>query len=203
MNKLTICLIAGASALEVQRAHAAIDAWSGNFIAATLESTDSVAFNSEGVATRNIEQVATFQANAELDAAGLPWDERIHAGTKTKTQKNEWTKRKGVADNVVAAVTAELRQLYPPVPAATATPAVANTVPVVGVPKVGPVVGIVPKSEYQKLVDFIAVNTANQKIAQETIDATFAQYSTSLAALAGDEESSKAYREAFESFLAG
>lgn len=34
----------------------------------------------------------------ELDAEGLPWDERIHAGTKTKTVKNVWKAKKGLDD---------------------------------------------------------------------------------------------------------
>lgn len=44
-----------------------------------------------------------------LDSNGLPWDSRIHAGTRTQTQKGEWKKKKGVDDATVAKVEAELR----------------------------------------------------------------------------------------------
>lgn len=45
----------------------------------------------------------------ELDATGLPWDERIHAGTQTKTAQGVWKKRKGVQEPLVQEVEAELR----------------------------------------------------------------------------------------------
>lgn len=45
----------------------------------------------------------------DVDAAGLPWDERIHAGTKTKTQAGYWKKKKGVDDATREAVEMQLR----------------------------------------------------------------------------------------------
>lgn len=42
------------------------------------------------------------------DKNGLPWDERIHAGTKALNGDGTWKKRRGVDDATVAAVTAEL-----------------------------------------------------------------------------------------------
>lgn len=45
----------------------------------------------------------------ELDKDGMPWDEVIHAGTKTKTQAGTWTKKKGLDDAVRAAREAEIR----------------------------------------------------------------------------------------------
>lgn len=50
-------------------------------------------------------------ANVLVDSTGLPWDARIHAGTKTQTVKAVWKMKKGVDDALVAQVTAELRQL--------------------------------------------------------------------------------------------
>jgi hypothetical protein len=44
----------------------------------------------------------------EVDKAGMPWDKRIHASTKTQTQKGLWKKKKGVAAELVAQVEAEL-----------------------------------------------------------------------------------------------
>lgn len=57
-----------------------------------------------------------------LDTAGLPWDARIHSGGRTQTAKGEWVKKKGVQPNVIAQVTAELRQ-NPPKAASAPQPA--------------------------------------------------------------------------------
>lgn len=141
-------------------------------------------------------------ANVELDAAGLPWDGRIHAGTKTKTQKNIWTKLKGVADNVFEAVTAELRQQYPaPVAAAPVVTAPVTTAPVVAA---APVVNIpvIAQTNYAKLSDWLAKNTGEGKILSAAwIEAAFAQNSTNLAALAADEDRSLSFLEAFRNAL--
>jgi len=45
----------------------------------------------------------------EFDADGLPWDERIHASTKTTTQDGRWKKKRGVDQSLVEEVEAELR----------------------------------------------------------------------------------------------
>jgi len=44
-----------------------------------------------------------------LDAEGMPWDDRIHASTKTKTVNGCWKKRRGVEDVLVRQVEAELK----------------------------------------------------------------------------------------------
>lgn len=45
-----------------------------------------------------------------VDADGLPWDERIHTSTKTKTAKGTWTKRRGGPKGAeLAQIEAELR----------------------------------------------------------------------------------------------
>lgn len=45
----------------------------------------------------------------ELDAKGFPWDERIHASTKTKNKDNTWKSRRGVSDELTRTVENELR----------------------------------------------------------------------------------------------
>lgn len=45
----------------------------------------------------------------DVDAAGLPWDERIHASTKKKTQDGRWKKKRGVDDATREAVEMQLR----------------------------------------------------------------------------------------------
>lgn len=47
----------------------------------------------------------------DIDEAGLPWDTRIHASTKTKTAKGLWKKRKGVDADTITDVEAELHEL--------------------------------------------------------------------------------------------
>lgn len=50
--------------------------------------------------------------HADLDKNGLPWDERIHAGTKAKNADLSWRQRRGLNDPaLVKRVEAELRQL--------------------------------------------------------------------------------------------
>ena len=48
----------------------------------------------------------------ELDKTGLPWDERIHASTKSKLKSGEWKEKRGVDPALIASVTAELRASY-------------------------------------------------------------------------------------------
>lgn len=68
-------------------------------------------------------------AGVELDAKGLPWDGRIHAGTAAKPIKvgdGSWRKRRGVDDATVQAVEAQLRQVMAaPAPNAPAAAPVA------------------------------------------------------------------------------
>jgi len=47
----------------------------------------------------------------ELDDNGLPWDARIHAGSKAKLQDGTWRKKRGVDDEDYNRVVEELKQL--------------------------------------------------------------------------------------------
>lgn len=65
----------------------------------------------------------TNDAPPATDKNGLPWDERIHAGTKALNGDGTWKKRRGVDDATVAAVTAELTGAAPaPTPEPTPAP---------------------------------------------------------------------------------
>lgn len=55
------------------------------------------------------EQVTTV--SDQIDADGLPWDARIHAGTKTKNADGRWKRRKGVDDADYQRIVGELRTL--------------------------------------------------------------------------------------------
>lgn len=48
-------------------------------------------------------------AASELDAEGLPWDERIHSSNHKQSANGVWMKRRGVLPTVDAQVRAELR----------------------------------------------------------------------------------------------
>lgn len=87
--------------------------------------------------------VAPLTANpaggVELDKAGLPWDGRIHASTKTKTKPGLWTAKRGVDPALVVTVEAELRQIM------AAAPAVAPAAPVAPpAPPAAPVAPVAP-----------------------------------------------------------
>lgn len=69
--------------------------------------------------------VASSVAGVDLDAKGLPWDNRIHAGTKRKNADGSWTAKRGVDPTLVATVEAELRQVMGAAPASPLAPAAA------------------------------------------------------------------------------
>lgn len=78
----------------------------------------------------------TPASGVELDSKGLPWDDRIHAGTKSKIAKGEWKAKRGVEPALVAQVEAELRARVAasPVPVAVAQDAAAVFAAAPGVP---------------------------------------------------------------------
>ena len=89
---------------------------------------------------------------ALLDSTGLPWDARIHASTRTQTQKGVWKAKKGVDDATVAQVTAELRQ-------AMGAPAPAPFVPLnaqpVAVAPPPPALGELPVTDFASLAVYV------------------------------------------------
>lgn len=139
-------------------------------------------------------------ANAELDVDGLPWDARIHAGTKTKTQKKQWTRKKGVDDAVFDAVIAELRQQYPAAAATTAT-VTAPAAPAASAPAIS-VPAAAPATPYAQLTDWLARNTGEGKaLTAAWVNEQFASNGTSLPALAANQEASAQFLEAFRGVL--
>ena len=72
----------------------------------------------------------TPQTEIQRDKNGLPWDERIHSGSRAMNKDGSWRARKGVAEALVTQVEAELRAGAPAsVPAPPAPPASAGTPP--------------------------------------------------------------------------
>ena len=139
--------------------------------------------------------------NAELDADGLPWHPDIHASTKTKTEKNLWTKKKGVQDSTRDAVIAELRKTYPAPQASAAGVTIGATVtapPVVAGIQV-PVVNAAPQTPYQQLVDWLAKWTGPDKqLTNEWATGVLTSNGTTIAALATNQELSAEFLKAFK-----
>lgn len=89
----------------------------------------------------NAPTTATTLPTGERDAAGIPWDERIHASTKTKTANGQWTRRRNTPDDTYAAVMAELKAanttrtmeaaagIIPPPPSIVPAPPTASPAP--------------------------------------------------------------------------
>lgn len=47
-------------------------------------------------------------AGIEVDKEGIPWDERIHSGNKTKVKDGTWTRKRNVPDDYYNAIKADL-----------------------------------------------------------------------------------------------
>lgn len=139
---------------------------------------------SESAATANTAGAANGVVSAEVDSAGMPYDGRIHQKAKGKKKDNTWKLIKGIDENIVKAVVAELAARKGAV-APVSLPASGNTVPVppvsngaapsgVPAPPAGasspvpvppaPAVGSVGASAYRALIDKITDLTRNQKI---------------------------------------
>jgi hypothetical protein len=65
--------------------------------------------------------------NKELDVHGLPWDNRIHARTKTKTADGAWKLMRGVEQDLVKQIESQLRGALNAPSAPPITPVVQST----------------------------------------------------------------------------
>lgn len=68
-------------------------------------------------------------AGVDVDAEGLPWDARIHGGTKEKTAKGVWKRRRNTDDAEWDRVRAELKQVMSAGASPTPIEALAARVP--------------------------------------------------------------------------
>ncbi|MBQ4838810.1 hypothetical protein [Pseudoalteromonas luteoviolacea] len=136
-----------------------------------------------------VEQAKT-SPSVEVDKNGIPWDERIHASTKTQTDKGVWKKKRGVNDKLFNEVVAELKQnknsdkqvqsasenvaKFPPVGDAPTAPDVPN------VPSVPPVPGAPVANDNFKKLAIKAVNEIAEKhgVEYSMLDEVFAQFNT-------------------------
>lgn len=135
-------------------------------------------------AAAQVESQEDHAVDVELDSKGMPWDERIHASTKTQNADGSWKKRRGVNDLTVKEVEAELLaanidtdtdtgEVTPAVPTVPVTPAppstpVAPTVPVTPAPPSTPepVETDTPRAKVNKEITEL---TQGYKVPQENI----------------------------------
>ena len=77
----------------------------------------------DGLAEAETAEVSTQAAPSDVarDSHGMPWDARIHAGTKTTIADGSWKMKRGVDADVVEQVEAELINLMS-IPSATTEP---------------------------------------------------------------------------------
>lgn len=120
-----------------------------------------------------VPQPVSAPAGVELDAEGLPWDARIHAGTKRKNADGTWTAKRGLNDpNLVAHVKAQLRATLaagPTAPAVAAppvpTPPAAPPVPAGGAP------GANPSDPFTEFMQWLSVEMVAGRIDHAKINA--------------------------------
>ena len=109
-----------------------------NVVAANTPATDL-----DAVMTASTNELLKSTKTGELDSAGMPWDERIHSGSKKTNADGKWKLRKNVDENLVKQVEAENRGAAPTgeipaflrtgVPAAALSATVPPTVPATSV----------------------------------------------------------------------
>lgn len=102
---------------------------------------------------------------AMLDKNGLPWDERIHAGSKTKNQDGSWRYKRGVESRVVEPVEAELRAVMGlPAPVMAPLPSIPPVIPsllIVPPPPAVPAAAAVPSITASPVVSAPTVAALN------------------------------------------
>lgn len=103
----------------------------GQPVSVTIENNTDTA-----LVTEQTEDVVTV-TTVELDKNGIPWDERIHAGTKRKNADGTWSLKKGVDKELAAQIIAEY-QSAPAAPTTTTVPAAPAAPAKPGVPPAPP-----------------------------------------------------------------
>lgn len=110
-------------------------------------------------------QPGTAENAATHDSAGLPWDERIHSSNKAFNADGTWRRRRGVSDDLVKRIEAELR--------GGAAPATSTTA------EVGAQVGTseTPETEAQDEADEQAESEASKKeLSRDDVRAVLGKY---------------------------
>lgn len=138
---------AGAAAPPI--AHAAQQDTSATLAPASLAHAQQTANGADAP----VASVATANpaVNVEFDSTGLPWDERIHSGNKTKNPGGEWRTKKGVDKGLLTNVTAELRAAVGNANVAPVASSVAAAAPVA---PINEPVSVDPVAKRQAAIEF-------------------------------------------------
>lgn len=108
---------------------------------------------------------------ADVDSTGLPWDDRIHAGSKSKNNDGSFKKKKGIQPVEFERIAAELKAGQPSAPAAPQAP----SAPVMQAPPMPqampsaappppPAAPVAPSRDFQGLMQQISKLFANKAI---------------------------------------
>lgn len=87
-----------------------------------FDSVPDVAAAGRAMAAELAKGPSATVSDVTVDAAGLPWDARIHSGAKSKLANGNWKLLRGVDPALVASVEAELRGNPQPAAAPSAPP---------------------------------------------------------------------------------
>lgn len=116
----------------------------------------------------------------ELDVRGLPWDNRIHSRTKSKTANGEWKAMRGITPETLKTIEAELLQavqapsiIEAPLEAKTIAPA-SIPVPPAPIAPVAPVTPVAdpiapPQNDFPSLMHKITSNVNSGKIQSASV----------------------------------
>jgi len=98
--------------------------------------------------------------DGELDVNGLPWDDRIHASTRTKLVTGAWKNKRGIDATLLANVEAELKGDVAPAPTPTPDVAPAPTPTPDLAPAPAPDLAPAPTPDAGSITTFPALMTA-------------------------------------------
>ena len=125
----------------------------------------------------------------DVDAAGMPWDGRIHSSSKAKVADGTWRQKRNLDPALLSSVTAELKQTMglgvavapppPPFAASVAPPAppASSTPPAPPIPTPPPSAGVAPTASpssgnpFLALMKHVTAGFAGKSITQEMINA--------------------------------
>lgn len=139
--------------------------------------------NIDGPATASTAPAAAT-AGLDVDANGLPWDERIHSSNRQKNADGSWRSKRNVDAALKTKVEKELRATLSstPSPAATTPPAppAAAAAPTPPAPPAPPVAAAPPappaNPAYTNFVAFIADCTAKNLVDPDWVKASLANF---------------------------
>lgn len=127
-------------------------------------------------------------AERQIDAQGIPWDQRIHASSKAKTADGNWRVKRNVAPELVAQITAELKGamgLPAPAPAPVALVVVPPAPPAPVAPPPPPAAPAIVVDPFNDLMTYITGRQAAKTItAAKVMEVVKAQGFDSLMTLA-------------------